>query len=249
MVLFIFIFSFYPYAKTKAQPELKEDTEEESISVQVNGIGTLKDDVTAARKIAINDALRVAVEQAKGIMVKGETEVRDYAEMRDEVISKTKGFVRTYKILNETKEDNVYRVTLEVEVMLSDPHAEAPVKMDEQKYKTKVPKLLDEAKTLFRKTNYIADSLRDKKQDDFAPDDVKRLHYRYTVMLMIIKSIDLPAGKKEKMGLLLRAIRLKAMATDTFSKFIEGDRRPTVLKKGFELNHQGNQLLKKFRDL
>ncbi|MFZ6016199.1 MAG: flagellar assembly protein T N-terminal domain-containing protein [Nitrospirota bacterium] len=167
--LFVFIFFFVLNANAlqknqqSSQKQLEEDLREDAISVQADGVGTLKDDVTSARKIAINDALRVAVEQARGIMVRGETEVKDFAEIKDEVISKAKGFVKTYKILKETTEDNVYRVTLEVEVMLSDPAVSAPLKMDEQKYKANVPKLLEEARALFAKTNQIADSLRNKK--------------------------------------------------------------------------------------
>jgi hypothetical protein len=246
-VVLFFIFAFNSHAGAEAQRELKEEALEDSISIQVNGVGTVKDDVASARKIAINDGLRVAVEQARGIMVKGETDVRDFAEIRDEVISKTKGFVRTYKILNETKEDNIYRVTLAVEVMLSDPEAEPPVKMDEKKYRAKIPKLLDEVKTIFRKTNYIAESFRNKKQGDFTAEDVKKLHQRYIVMLMIMKSIDPPADKREKMKLLFEAIRLKSTATGIFLEFMEGDRRPGIIKKGFELNRKGNRLLKKLR--
>ncbi|MFZ6007259.1 MAG: hypothetical protein ACOYU2_06345 [Nitrospirota bacterium] len=247
IVLSVSIFVFDSHAKPPKQMELDNDSEQDAISVQVDGVGTLKDDVAAARKIAISDGLRIAVEQAKGIMVKGETEVRDFAEIRDEVVSKTKGFVRTYKILNETKEDNIYRVTLEVEVMLKNPKETAPVKMDEQKYNTKIPKLVEETNSLVRKTNQIADALRSRRHGSVSVDEVKRLHQRYVVMLQVIESIEPPGGKKEKMQILSKALRLKMRAMAIFGRAIAGVERPMLLKRGFDLNNRGNRVLKEFQ--
>jgi hypothetical protein len=251
-ILSIFILAFDSYARTlkkdnTMQMESGGETEEESISVQVDGVGTLKDDVAAARKMAISDGLRIAVEQAKGVMVKGETEVKDFAALRDEVVSKTRGFVRTYKILSEKQEGNIYRVTLEVEVMLSDPKAAAPVRMDEQRYKADIPRLLQEARSLFEKTNHIAESLRSKRHGNFISEDIRSLRQRYIVLMIIMRSIEPPPDKKERMRPLIIAARLKARATNLFARFLSGDRNPELLRKGFELNRKGNQLLREFR--
>lgn len=246
--LLILVFAADSYAKKPMQTESKEDVEDDALSVQVDGMGTLKDDVAAARKMAISDGLRIAVEQARGVMVKGETEVKDFAEIRDEILSKTKGFVRTYKILNEAKEENVYRVTLEVEVMLTDPKAEAPVKMDEQGYKAKVPKILDEVRFLFGETNRLAESLRGRgKKSAFSVEDIKGLHQRYVVAAQVLRSIEPPAGKKEKMNVLLNAVRLKMRATAIFGRTIAGKERPILLRRGFELNQKGNNMLQMLR--
>ncbi len=246
--LWVLVFVMDSYAKKPMQTESKEDMEEDALSVQVDGIGTLKDDVAAARKMAINDGLRIAVEQARGVMVKSETEVKDYAALRDDILSKTKGFVKTYKILNEVKEDNIYKVTLEVEVMLSDPQAAAPMKMDEQKYNAKVPKIIEEIKFLFAKTNKLAEALRDRNPKvAFDVEDIRRLHQRYVVAAQVLKSIEPPAGKKEKMDVLLNAVRLKMRAAAIFGRAIAGKERPILLRRGFELNQKGNNMLQMLR--
>ena len=246
--LLILVFAADTYAKKPMQTESKNDSEEDALSVQVNGMGTLKDDVAAARKMAISDGLRIAVEQARGVMVKGETEVKDFAEIRDEVLSKTKGFVRTYKILDEKQDGNIYKVTLEVEVMLADPKAAAPVKMDEQKYSTKVPKIIDEIRFLSEKTNQLAESLRGRsKMSVFSVEDIKRLHRRYVVAAQVLRSIEPPAGKQEKMNMLLNAVRLKMRATAIFGRAIAGKEMPILLRRGFELNQKGNNMLQMLR--
>ncbi|MBI5212292.1 MAG: hypothetical protein HY957_02835 [Nitrospirae bacterium] len=246
--LLILVFAAGTYAKKPMQTESNEDVGEDAISVKVDGMGTLKDDVAAARKIAISDGLRIAVEQARGVMVKSETEVKDFAEIRDEVLSNTKGFVRTYKILDEKQDGNIYKVTLEVEVMLTDPKAAAPVKMDEQKYGAKVPKIIDEIRSLFAKTNQLAESLRGRaKESAFNVEDIKRLHRRYVVVAQVLRSIEPPAGKQEKMNVLLNAVRLKMRATGIFGRAIAGKERPILLRRGFELNQKGNNMLQMLR--
>jgi hypothetical protein len=253
-VLLFTVFTSDPYAADikkdgkSLQQEFSESSEGDAVSLQVNGVGTLKDDVTAARKTAISDGLRIAVEQARGVMVKSETEVKDYESLRDDILSKTKGFVKTYKILNEIKEDNVYKVTLEVEVMLSDPQTAAPVKMDEQKYNAGIPKIIEEAKILFIKTDRLEELARRRglKQADIGIEDIKRLHRRYAVMLQVLKHINPPDEKRERLNRLIEAVRLKMKATAIFGRAMAKAERPLFLKRGFELNRKGNHLIGEF---
>jgi len=82
------------------------------------------------------------------------------------------------------KKDNVYRVTLEVEVMLSDPKSTAStVKMNEYPYNSNIPKLTKEARFLFTKTTQVQKSIRNRRsRTHFTADDIKRLCRRYIVI-------------------------------------------------------------------
>ncbi len=60
IILFLSI-AFYPFAANPAEQE-KGEQEEDAIEVTVDGVGSLKEDVADARRSAIDDALRIAVE-------------------------------------------------------------------------------------------------------------------------------------------------------------------------------------------
>lgn len=83
-----------------------EEREEDigAIMVEAAGVGPLTDaGVAPARKAAIDDALKQAVEQSRGVMVQSETLVKDFTTVRDEILSKSRGFVKRYEILREQK--------------------------------------------------------------------------------------------------------------------------------------------------
>ncbi|TWH46899.1 hypothetical protein [Sporomusa sp. KB1] len=54
-----------------------------------------------SREAAIHDALRQAVEQAVGTLVNSQTLVQNYMVLRDEVYTKSQGFVSDYSVLTE----------------------------------------------------------------------------------------------------------------------------------------------------
>lgn len=69
-----------------------------------------------ARDKAIDDALRKAVEQAVGAMVSSETVTENFQLISDKILSKSRGYVRNYKIVSEKPEGGVFSVTIEAEV-------------------------------------------------------------------------------------------------------------------------------------
>src|SRR6185503_1177615 len=73
-------------------------------------------DVAQARDKAIEDAMRKAVEQAMGAMVSSETVTKNFELISDKILSKSRGYVRTYKIVSENKDAGVYTVNIEAQV-------------------------------------------------------------------------------------------------------------------------------------
>ena len=89
------------------------------VNTSVEGVGVIVADNTAqARDQAIQDALRLAVEQAAGTMVSSETLVQNYEVLRDQVYSQSQGYIRHYEVTNETTEGNLYRVTIQAAVAM-----------------------------------------------------------------------------------------------------------------------------------
>lgn len=89
-------------------------------SVQATGAGVIRDgDIAKARDSAIQDALRKAVEQVVGTYIESSTVVDNYQLLEDKIYSKTKGYVKSFKIVQDgppQKEINLYEVTIDAEV-------------------------------------------------------------------------------------------------------------------------------------
>ena len=89
----------------------------EAINASAEGVGVIVDDNKAlARDQAIQDALRLVVEQAAGTMVSSETLVQNYEVLRDQVYSKSQGYIQRYEVTNESIQGNLYKVTIQASV-------------------------------------------------------------------------------------------------------------------------------------
>ena len=69
-----------------------------------------------ARDKAIEDAMRKAVEQAVGAMISSETVTENFQLIKDQIFSKSKGYVRKYKVLSEKEDSGAWVVRIEAEV-------------------------------------------------------------------------------------------------------------------------------------
>jgi len=94
-----------------AQDELREITTDGTASV-------LNNDKAMARDVAIQDALRNAVEQVTGAVVSSNTVVENAMTVEDNIYSKAKGYVKAYSVLSEGEADNglTYNVKIKAQV-------------------------------------------------------------------------------------------------------------------------------------
>ncbi len=115
---FFVILSFNAFAQTGS------DVTDSTVVLQNNGkVVTVQGtaminngDRSSARKAAINDAMRKAVEQAVGVIVSSQTTVENYKLLNDKIYSNTSGYIHNYKILSEGKDKNLYTVTIQATV-------------------------------------------------------------------------------------------------------------------------------------
>lgn len=90
---------------------------EEVKSIQAEGVAViLQDNLAVARDGAIEDALRKSVEQAVGTMVDSETLVENFQLVSDRILAQSHGYIKGYRILKESREDQLLRVKVEASV-------------------------------------------------------------------------------------------------------------------------------------
>ena len=73
--------------------------------VTATGEGPTKDE-------AIQSALRRAVEQGVGVLIKSSTRVEDFQVMEDKIYSHSQGYVSKYNVINTSKKDDEHVVTV-----------------------------------------------------------------------------------------------------------------------------------------
>lgn len=83
--------------------------EQSSQVVTVTGMGI-------NRQAAINDALRLAIEQVIGAYVQSSTKIENYELIRDRIFKHSSGFARINRILNEGIEQGTYEIKAQVVV-------------------------------------------------------------------------------------------------------------------------------------
>lgn len=80
----------------------------------------MADGTTArSRDVAIDDALRQAVKQGMGTFVSTETLVENMILIEDSIYSETKGYIKSYEVVKESKSDGAYQVKISAIVKLS----------------------------------------------------------------------------------------------------------------------------------
>lgn len=92
-------------------------TAQEPLEIQASGVSAVRGDVGQARDEALRDALRRAVEQVVGVVVEGRTLMIDLAVVEDRVEGRSEGFVRSYDVVDERRDGDLYRV--EVRALVS----------------------------------------------------------------------------------------------------------------------------------
>ncbi|MCE1227114.1 MAG: flagellar assembly protein T N-terminal domain-containing protein [Geobacteraceae bacterium] len=82
-------------------------------SVEVEGyasiVGGRKD---LAREAALQNAFRRAVEQVVGVALESKTVVKDAELLNDKIFSKSRGFIKTYRVVGEKVEADAYRLSI-----------------------------------------------------------------------------------------------------------------------------------------
>jgi len=88
----------------------------EELEVTSEGVAAVTVSAASARDMAIEDALRRAVEQVVGTFIDSESMVENYQLLSDRIYSQTTGHIKNYKILREWEEGSLFRVKIHATV-------------------------------------------------------------------------------------------------------------------------------------
>lgn len=106
-----------PPAAAPAAPPARAPDQEELFKVTANGASSYRaDDLARSREEALEAARRDAVEQVSGVIISSESELKNFDLVKDEVLTRTQGYVRRSRILKEGRDGPMYAVTIEAEV-------------------------------------------------------------------------------------------------------------------------------------
>jgi len=106
-----FLFLFSGHAQT-----------DETREVISSGVGSIiGGDVAHARDNAIEDALRRGIEQVLGTLVESETLVENFQLIEDNIMTRTRGYVQRYEVVNESRRSaELYEVAVRAVLKISD---------------------------------------------------------------------------------------------------------------------------------
>jgi len=90
-----------------------------TINVTATGAGDSRDK-------AVSDAMRNAVSQACGAHIRSSTTVENFTTLHDAIVSRTEGYIKSYKVINESNNSGLFSVNISAEVSLD------PMKQDAQ---------------------------------------------------------------------------------------------------------------------
>ena len=92
---------------------------EETGLVTAEGVAAVQEGAAdIARDAAVEDAQKKAVEQAIGMFIDSRTQVEQYRVISDNILSRAKGYVKSYTILDERTDSGLLRVRISAEVAL-----------------------------------------------------------------------------------------------------------------------------------
>lgn len=85
--------------------------DQQGSAVEVEGVASImaghKDQ---AREAALQNAFRRAVEQVVGVALESKTVVKDSELLNDKIFTKSKGFIKTYRIIGEKTDGDTFRI-------------------------------------------------------------------------------------------------------------------------------------------
>lgn len=85
--------------------------------VTAKGMATVyKNFIDIARSKALDEAQRSAVERAVGVMITSKTAVENFQVKMDSILSESRGFINSYKIIAEKRTGDNYEVEIEADV-------------------------------------------------------------------------------------------------------------------------------------
>ena len=93
----------------------------DTVTIDAKGVASYyANDPARSRDEAIEAAQRAAVEQASGVIISTESQMRNFDLVSDEVLSQSKGFIRSYDVIQQGQDGPFFNVTIRAVVVKKD---------------------------------------------------------------------------------------------------------------------------------
>lgn len=113
MTVTMFVFMFAVFSLVCAAGSVSYAQEGEGKEVVAEGSGAIDGGDTAkARRDAIKDAQRYAVEQAVGVLLTSETFTKNFQVIEDKILTKSEGYAKMKEVLEEKQVGPLYKVKI-----------------------------------------------------------------------------------------------------------------------------------------
>ena len=97
---------------------LAQNNSPEEANIEATGVASYYDsDPARSREEGLEAAMRDAVEQASGVFISSESEMRNFELVSDEVLTRSKGFIKSYEVTKEGRDGPMYNVTIKAVVV------------------------------------------------------------------------------------------------------------------------------------
>lgn len=91
-----------------------------TVTMKVVGEAVIYDqDIVTAKKVALEDAFRKAVRKTVGTWVTAESFTRNFVSIEDSILTRAKGYIKTYETLDVNVSDNFVKLSAKVTVSVS----------------------------------------------------------------------------------------------------------------------------------
>jgi hypothetical protein len=85
--------------------------------IRAEGMAVINNNrIDIAHDKALDSALRSAVEKVVGVMISSSSEVENFQLKMDRILSESKGFINTYKIISEKRQEDQFVIVIEADV-------------------------------------------------------------------------------------------------------------------------------------
>jgi hypothetical protein len=87
------------------------------MKIRAEGVAVIHNNrVDIARDKALDGALRSAVEKVVGVMISSTSEVENFQLKMDRILSESKGFINTYQIVSEKRQQDQFEIVIDADV-------------------------------------------------------------------------------------------------------------------------------------
>ncbi|MBI4396777.1 MAG: hypothetical protein HY548_06760 [Elusimicrobia bacterium] len=123
-ILWLCVLGLFLAGCSGGRSRLKVGTTPEGEVVEAEGVCPIVEDELSARKCAVAEAQKAALEKVLGVFLSARTRVEKAVAIEQNILAKTEGYVKKSEVIRESAKDKFYRVTVRALIPPQDVEAD-----------------------------------------------------------------------------------------------------------------------------